>query len=97
MVVTLIQLLILNGCPYLSGVWSGVDLRTDTTKACVLKGDWTMSSNFVNPCRLNSQHNWGPLCDHVMRKKDLHFDNELDIDMNSKFRRKMATGMNWIC
>ena len=36
-VVTLIQLLILNGCPYLSGVWSGVDLRTDTTKACVFE------------------------------------------------------------
>ena len=66
-------------------------------KGMCLKGDWTMSSKFVNPCRLNSQHNWGPLCDHVMRKKDLHFDNELDIDMMSKFRRKMATGMKWIC
>ena len=34
----------------------------------VFKRDWIVSSNLVNHSRFNSQHNWGDLSDHLMRK-----------------------------
>jgi hypothetical protein len=68
----MIQLLILNEHLYLSGVWLGVDLSTDTRGHHVCKRDWTTCSKFVNLSKLNSQHNWGTdLHGHFMSSRIL--------------------------
>ena len=36
----------------------------------LFKRDWTACSSFVNHSRLNSQHNWRNLYDHLMRKRN---------------------------
>ena len=38
-----------------------------------LKGDWTLCSKFVNHSRLKSQHRWGDLHDHSIRKRTFTF------------------------
>jgi hypothetical protein len=64
----------LKRMPILEWCVVGCGSKNRHHKDMCLKGDWTMSSKFVNPSRLNShQHNWGPLYDHVMRKKGSSF------------------------
>jgi hypothetical protein len=56
----LIQLLILIGHLYLSGMWLGVVLRTNAKKTCVQKRlDYMLKyENYSKPNKL-SQHDWG--------------------------------------
>ena len=50
----------------------------------VFKRDWTTCSKFVNHSRLNSQHNWGDLYDHLMSKRIFTLIIIEDIHMSSK-------------
>ena len=65
----LIRFLILFGHLYVTCVWVGVGLRTDT-KIHMFNRVWTTYSKFVNHCSFNYQLNWvvggGGLHDHFM-------------------------------
>ena len=56
-----------------------------------------MCSKYINHSRLYSQHNWGDLYDYFISTRIFTLIiNKIFIRALST-RRKMATGMHWIC
>jgi hypothetical protein len=67
---------------YLSGVWLGDGLRTDT-KGHMFKRDWTSCLKFVN------HSNWGGIYDHLM---SVRIFTAIMNKMFMKFRNYKANG-----
>jgi hypothetical protein len=70
----------------LSGVWLGVDLRTDAGH--LYRTDYTMCSKHASN---SSEHDWRGLHDHLMSTRI--FACELHIHKSSKIRKDLATDM----
>ena len=88
---------ILNGHPYLSGVWSDVDLRTDTKKTCVLIEIGLHALSMLTI--LNSMVNvvGGDIYDQFLRERIFTLIMSKIFTWAPKIMRKMAMGTIWIC
>ena len=80
------------GHMYTIGVWFGVDPRIGTKKTCVKKIELRAQNMQTIHSRLDSQHDWGDLYDHLTTTRNLHCDDEWDILMSSKNHKKTGFG-----
>lgn len=62
----IIKCLFLNGHMYLSGIWFGVNLRTDKKTTTCFERDCTTFFNCVNHFRCHSQQCWQNLHDRLI-------------------------------
>jgi hypothetical protein len=67
-------------------------------KRHVLKIDQTPCSYYANHSRLNTQHDWGDLYDHLMSSRILTLSLQTKIFIWApKIMRQTAPGTIWIC
>ena len=66
-------------------------------KTYVLKGVWSLYSEFIIILDAIVNIIWGCLYEHLIRSENLHFDNKYDTHMSSEIMEKAAIGMVWIC
>jgi len=84
---------------YLSGMWLGVNLRTDTKKTCIFRRIRLRAQNMptILGSKAKSLRGGGNLYDHLMSTQILTFlMNKIFIWALSTMK-KMATGTLWIC
>lgn len=74
-------------------MWFGVDPIMDTKKPYVSKR-LDVVLKYENYSKLYSEHNWGDFDNNLMSMRIIHFDNESNVNMNSKDHKKSGHGLD---
>ena len=74
-------------------MWFGVDPIMDTKKPYVSKR-LDVVLKYENYSKLYSEHNWEDFDNNLMSTRIIHFDNESNVNMNSKDHKKNSHGLD---